>query len=522
MQTTMLGRGLFLASAAYVAAQSSTDREPCAAIASAQASGMTHFPAQIAYDCLESVPVDVKGNSELIEELKTVWQFQSEHTWLKNPGDEWQLGPLDIDAELDKIKSNLKSYSSEYAVQLAIQNITIRTGNFHFNYVPDILGVFQFSRQVDVVSISSDGKSLPKLYVYQDALALASGDKDVSDLSAINGKEPYDFLKSTFYTQYIDLDGQMNAMFAKGDTDNSGAFSSQRKYDGPSTNLTWTNGTTESIQNIATTTQSFRSVIDGPSFFTTFCSGLLSNANTAQGKLELPSIAQNAPGPVPRIPTDVYHRRDKRDTIPEAGNYTDATVVSEAHSGVVAGYFLKGNGYDDVAVLKIISFGDPDLETGNSTAFGNEFQSTVKDFLAKCVSSKKQKLIIDLRENGGGDTNLLLDTFMQLFPDMEPFSGQRYRASDMWVKLGDAVDEMHADQTKSRKFKRISGMAVDEYYRYWAWWQFRTADGLNFNSWDQFNGPLNLNSDNLTVTMRYNVRSYPSTSSLVPCFTTPN
>lgn len=514
----MLGRGLFLASAAYVAAQSSTNREPCATIASAQASGYTFFTAEIAFDCLNSVPVDVQGNSDLIDELKNVWQFQSEHTWLKNPGEDWEYGPLDIDAELDKIKSNLGSYPSEYAVQLAIQNITVRTGNFHFNYVPDILGVFQFLRQFNIASISSDGRSLPKLYWYEDVQALADGRDDVSEFSEINGQDPYDFLISNFYTQYIDFDGQMNNMFAKGDTGNAGSFATQQKYDGPSTDLTWANGSSVSIPNIATTSQSFQEVIDGPSFFNAFCTGLISGANADEAKAKGAPIAPSAPGPVPRIPTGVYHRRSKRQVIPESETYTSATVVSEATSGAVAGYFLNGNGYDDVAVLKIISFNNPDPETIESSDFSNGFQATVEDFLSKCVSEKKQKLIIDLRENGGGETNLLLDTFMQLFPDMEPFSAQRYRASDAWITIGNAVNEIYTDQTIARKYQQIAGGPVDDFYRYWAWWQFRTAEGENFDSWDHFNGPLDLNSDKLTVTMRYNYSNTNRVSILPAAF----
>ncbi|KAF2127294.1 hypothetical protein P153DRAFT_320931 [Dothidotthia symphoricarpi CBS 119687] len=500
----MLSRGLLLALVAYVAAQSSSDGEPCEAIASAQSSGRETFPAKTAFDCLNSVPVDLEGNAALIDELKEVWKVQSEHDWLKNPGEDWEYGALDIDAELNKIKKNLGSYRSEYAVQLAIQNITIRTGNFHFNYRPDILSVFQFERQFDIASISSNGTSLPKLYVYQDVKALADGRSDVSEFSEINGQDPYDFLKSTFYSQYIDSDGQMNAMFATGDTESTGVFASQAKYDGPYTNVTWANGTTKSFRNTAITQQTFRMVIDGPSFFSNFCTGLLSGASiTGANKNKVP-IAPRAPGPIPRIPSNVYHLRNKRQSIPEGGNYTDATVASEASSGAVAGYFLSGNGYDDVAVLKIISFSDPSDEEAEGYDFNNEFQTTVKEFLAKSIRAKKQKLIIDLRENGGGDTSLLLDTFMQLFPDMEPFSGQRYRATDAWIKIGNAVNEIHNDQSKVRKFQKLTESSLDNYYRYWAWWEFRTAEGDNFDSWDQFNGPLLLNSDNLTVTMRYN------------------
>ncbi|KAF0314955.1 peptidase s41 family protein [Colletotrichum asianum] len=196
-------KALILASAALVAAQSGTSQPPCAVVASKLAS---------------------PSASVLIDQLKQVWQLHSETVWLKNPGNDWEYGPLDIMDELDMVKSNLASYESEYAVQLAIQKITVRTGNFHFNYYPDILQIFNFRRRFNVASISSDGKTLPKLYVHGDVVALADGDDGVSDIKSINGMSPYDFLKANLYSQYINSDGRMNNMFSKGDTDHLGAF----------------------------------------------------------------------------------------------------------------------------------------------------------------------------------------------------------------------------------------------------------------------------------------------------------
>jgi hypothetical protein len=514
----MLKGILLVTGAAWAAAQSSSS-EPCA-IAAAQLEEGTYIEAQVAYECLESVPVDVQGNRLLIDELKNIWQFQSEIVWLKNPGDDWEYGPLDIEAELDKIKSNLDSYSSEYAVQLAIQNITIRTGNFHFNYMPDILQIFNFIRPFNVASVSKDGKSLPKLYVVEDVLALAQGSSDVFEISKLNGQDPYDFLLSVSWSQYIDSDGLVNKMVAKGDTDHSGAFMRQSKYDGNSTDVTWANGTTIPVLNRASSDFRFTGVTDGKSFFDAFCTGrLFSDSSTASTKAVTTSadtdrpepkrpagishiISPSAPGTVPRIPTGANQLSKKRQTI--AGSYANAIV--EASSGVVAGYYLDGNGYDDVAVLKIISFSNPSSDLSDSD-FNNEFQAVVSKFLEQCASDNKQKLIIDLRENGGGATNLLLDAFMQLFPDMVPFSGQRYRANEAFLKIGDAVNEIRGDAAKARTFSRFTREDIENSntFRYWSWWHFVNADGADFKDWDDFDGPVKLNGDSFTTTMRYNV-----------------
>jgi hypothetical protein len=502
----MLKRALFVASAAIVAAQSSS--EPCAVVASvlARASSSQGIAAQAAFDCLNSVPVDTSGNEKLIEELKQVWQFQSELVWFKNPGEDWEYGSLDIIGELDRIKNSLGSFKSEYDVQLAIANITVQTGNFHFNYAPDILQVFQFSRPLNVASVSSDGKALPKLYVHEDIAQLASGSRRVSAIEQINDQDPYEFLKATWFSQYIDSDGRMNNMFSKGDTEQQGAFAVQDRFDGNSTTFKWANGSTATVRNIATSALSFTGVSDGKSFFSKFCTGSLTGASTSSADTKEEKdpgvVSPRRLGPIPTIPLNDYHTRNKRQSIPTS-NYPKPVTVGS--SGVVAGYFLNGEGYEDIAVLKIISFSNP--SSSGETSFNNEFQSTVKNFLSECEKEKKTKLIIDLRENGGGNTNLLLDAFMQLFPSLDPFSGQRYRASDAWLKIGDAVDEIRGSTGLSRKYRSVMGEQIEQtsIYRYWAYWHFRKADGTNFADWDEFNGPLLLNSDNLTSTMRYNV-----------------
>ncbi|KAK1990798.1 hypothetical protein LX36DRAFT_591923 [Colletotrichum falcatum] len=499
---------LVLTSAVLAAAQTGTTEPPCALVASMLARpSATVVPAIEAFNCLDSVPVDIQGNSRLIDELKEAWQFHSETVWLKNPGSDWEYGPLDIMGELDEVKSNLGSYSSEYAVQLAIQSITIRTGNFHFNYQPDILQVFRFRRGFNVASISSDGKALPKLYVHDDVAALADGDDSVSDIESINGMAPYDFLKANFYSQYIDSDGRMNRMFAKGDTEHPGAFDRQAKYDGNSTDIVWTNSSQASFWNIATSQQSFKGVVDGETFFEAFCAGELTGlkSSASNGK-ENKVISPGLLGPVPTIPTGTYHlsSRTKRQAIPSTSSYARAVAAAKART--VAGYFLTESGFSDVAVLKIISFSNPDDEVFDDISFNSDFQATVQAFLEQCISQKKQKLIIDLRENGGGSVDLLLDTFMQLFPDMEPFSAQRYRATDAFNKMGDAINEVYTNSNLASRFRTAFSQTIQdgEAFRYWAWWHFRTAEGKNFDGWDQFNGPLEMNNDKFTTTFRYN------------------
>lgn len=118
--------GTPLAFAAMAAAQSSSlfpvpssSSSPLPSEACAKANRLSEqspeelIPAKDAYDCLKSVPVAADDNKDLIDQLKLYWAFHSETGYLKNPPDTWELGPLDLIGELDKINENLSSYESE-------------------------------------------------------------------------------------------------------------------------------------------------------------------------------------------------------------------------------------------------------------------------------------------------------------------------------------------------------------------------------------------------------------------------
>lgn len=474
--------------------------EPCSLIAEYGEAG-SPMPAQVAYECLASVPVDVQGDSQLIDELKVLWDWHSEIGWLKNTPSTWDLGPLDIIQELDYIQGNLSNYQSEFDVQRDIQSLVTRTGNFHYNYQPDILQVFSFQRAYAVVSISDDGTSLPKVY---DAADIAHKHKynntKISAITKINDEDVESFLeKVASYSQYTNIDARLNNVFFKAAVDGSlGSFITQESYQGDWSNVTFANGTKKAIANIASANQNFTSdITDGMSFFQNFCQGQISGYQTSSAIFKKGAPIQKRAA----IPTDY------------------PTPIVEHSGGAVAGYFLEGKGYEDVAVLKIITF-DPD---GDDT--GNEFQSVVADFMSNATAANKTKLIIDLRENGGGATNLLLDTFMQLFPGETPFSAQRYRGQEQFLLIGDRVSEIWNNETMlaassesafgkdtSRSSTPCTSSADLEFFldfandfRYWAYWHFLDVNNKDFDSWKEFSGPHTYNNDNFTTTMRYNV-----------------
>lgn len=448
--------GSILASAILVAAQSSSliptsssssavpsssgSAEACARIAKITENA-NHVPAKVAHDCLTSVPVAVEENEALIDQLKLMWEWHSETGWLKNTPKTWDRGSLDLIGELDKIKNNLSDYDSEYDVHLAILKLSIDTGNYHFLFGSDILSVFLFERGVAMTTISDDGLKVPNTYVAGDIIAQhADDDVSISPITKINGQDVQEYLeKIADWEQYTNLDARYNSLlFRKG---NKGSFVSPAQvfygvYDNAATTVTFKNGTTRRYSNIASISSAaegidWSDVTDGKSLFK-----VLSKLKTAAYKPDTSSAARKA----------ALHL-SRRTLVPRDYSNYPKPVVNHSDA-MMAGYFMDT--VDDVAVLQISSFDTSSAD--NATKSSHEFQNLVKKFLNKSQDEGKKKLILDLRGNGGGDVDLLLDTFMQLFPAEMPFSAQRYRAQDGYKRVGDALNEIKMNDTAYKEF----------------------------------------------------------------------
>ena len=89
---------------------------------------------------------------------------------LKNPPPSYTRPPVDVIGELSTIVSRINStgsdaFTSQLDLDLALRNITVRTRDFHNKYEGGVTHMFTFKTNFTFVSLSSDGKALPKLYV---------------------------------------------------------------------------------------------------------------------------------------------------------------------------------------------------------------------------------------------------------------------------------------------------------------------------------------------------------------------
>jgi hypothetical protein len=207
-----------------------------------------------------------------------------------------------------------------------------------------------------------------------------------SPISKINGQDAEDYANNWAKScQYHDVDGRYNQLFPNqagisyGEEIN--AFVVGQKPDGANTTVTHENGTTFTYGNYARVLRDFTGIASGDDVYSAFLNQ----------------------GP----PTSTKKKRDetKRAQATATGYPDPVALHSEA---VVGGYFLSGQGYEDVAVLSAPSF-EPESQGG-----ATEYQNVVQSFLKQATSSGKSKLIVDLRANGGGRVFLGFDMFKQV------------------------------------------------------------------------------------------------------------
>lgn len=125
--------------------------------------------AELAFECLNSVPNHQEPALRLLSSLRTYLEFHSSKDILKNPPQGYLFPNVDLDDGLDIIQQNVEDaqYQSEYAFQLDITTLLLSAKDGHLTWNGDLLGAFTFAR-LDVgtglVALSSDGQQSPQVY----------------------------------------------------------------------------------------------------------------------------------------------------------------------------------------------------------------------------------------------------------------------------------------------------------------------------------------------------------------------
>lgn len=200
-----------------------TATEPCAIVSASwssqiRATATPTVEASIAYECLNSVPIDKDGALKFVDELAPYVEWQSDTAFKKNPPADYGYPPTDLWATIASVKADIEAdkYPNEYAWQADLYvKLFGPAHDGHFVVYPDALSAaVEWQRPFALVSISEEGPdgSAPVIKVYDDVV---SGVETASAVKLINGQDA-----ATFVGDWInqasgnqDVDAAYNSMF---------------------------------------------------------------------------------------------------------------------------------------------------------------------------------------------------------------------------------------------------------------------------------------------------------------------
>ncbi|KAF1969056.1 hypothetical protein BU23DRAFT_248765 [Bimuria novae-zelandiae CBS 107.79] len=358
------------------------------------------IPIKATIDCIKNITVGSLRTydvSLMLQNMDMYLDFETTLDSLKNPLADWPYPPHDLRAELEKVKSKVKNneYANEYEFEVELfEKVFAPAHSGHLIFYPDLLvNPWYWSRNVSLVSISTDGSALPEIYFRDDILHSVP---NASRLAQINGVDAQKFIEDlVFRAASQDPDAGYNAMFynkahVAAHISNGGYFAQGGRvnniYPGEKTTYTFDNGTEVSVDNVA--------LLRYPDFTGATDNGYFMNRYTGKGYTSQAQV--KIPNADPGYPTAVVATKD----------------------GTLAGYYLDGEGVEDVAVLSVLSF---------SPASVKEYQAVAETFLTDAVHDGKTRLVVDLSANNGGYILSGYDLFRQLFPHTEQVGLTRFR-----------------------------------------------------------------------------------------------
>lgn len=225
------------------------------------------------------------------------------------------------------------------------------------------------------------------------------------------------------YLNTQDQDSQWNAQMPSYATPDSGNLLAASIIDqGESVTFEYENGAKITKQSYAQIrkTANFSGVNSGEDFYQKFCNP----ANAVKAKKPATPTGPTPP-PAPAI---------EGFPMPE---------IRDSGANTTAGYFLKGNGYDDVAVLSIIGFepgGSPDQPPFDNLEYLLNLQTMTGEFLARSKAAGKTRLLIDVSGNGGGLVIAGYEVYSQIFPNTPLFEAANLRRTDSLVQMAQIAD----------------------------------------------------------------------------------
>ncbi|KAJ6151274.1 Peptidase S41 family protein [Penicillium chermesinum] len=448
-----------IAIAASVAAGNSTrDVEACAQISQLvadanQSKTTASVPKDLAYQCLMSIPFE--------SDRATIF-FDS------NPPPDYLMPATDILGGVDSIleKVNQKAYSSQFEMELDLSHLIDSAHDSHLVFSLCSQSIFDITIDFPIVSVSTDGLSLPQVYSLSDAKLQQGGSTEVSPLVSINGTAAAKFLESVASSQSLqDPDAQYNRLFPSlarsvndGATSPDGIWAKDQRWSEASElTLKFGNGTTKTVQKAAVPLEPFFDYKNGSEIYQFEClPRILLEATTA---IESAQQASEVSG-LPSTPWS------------SSGN-------------AISGYFSNQTGLEDTAIIFLPTFSSAPADVAHF----------VINFLQNATAADKKNVLIDVTANTGGYMTTGVDMSRIFFPDSDPYTATRYRAHD-------------AAKYMTKAFSRDTTPDTDNIFAYKQ--MVKPDQKTGFGSWQDLYGPhdtLGSPSSSLLANFNYTATS---------------
>jgi hypothetical protein len=129
----------------------------------------------LAFACLKSVPLDRDSALQHIDFLRPLFEWQSSVDYLRDPPQGYLSEGMDLTGGLDDIAAKLNrdkkgGYGNEFEFLADLHTMTsVRPRDLHFAAPTLLLDLFDFPITAQFLSISDDGLTLPKIYLYGTA-----------------------------------------------------------------------------------------------------------------------------------------------------------------------------------------------------------------------------------------------------------------------------------------------------------------------------------------------------------------
>lgn len=126
------------------------------------------IPGELAVQCLREMPFEKKRAVSFVKEYRKYLQYQSTLEILENPPSHYPMPPAHLLGGLDDIqkKADTGFYTNQFDFDAAIKELLKSAYDGHLGAKLCSHQWFDFKTDTPLVSISSNGTTLPKVYTY--------------------------------------------------------------------------------------------------------------------------------------------------------------------------------------------------------------------------------------------------------------------------------------------------------------------------------------------------------------------